>query len=76
MTDLRPYRIQASRRHGGGLFREKEGSTDPMAARENFFKKTQKTFAKPLDILTQIVYNITVAFKRHARVAELADAHV
>ena len=43
---------------------------------ENFFKKTQKTFAKPLDIFKQIVYNITVAFKRHARVAELADAHV
>ena len=47
-----------------------------MAARENFFKKTQKTFAKPLDIFKEIVYNITVAFKRHARVAELADAHV
>ena len=36
----------------------------------------KKTFAKPIDISFQIVYNITVAFKRHARVAELADAHV
>ena len=43
---------------------------------EKFFQKSEKTFEKPLDIFLEIVYNITVAFKRHARVAELADAHV
>ena len=28
---------------------------------KTFLKKTEKTFAKPLDILPQIVYNINVA---------------
>ena len=69
---------------GGGHFdatgkhqesRRRLGSSSPKPS-ENFFQKTEKTFEKPLDIFFKIVYNITVAFKRHARVAELADAHV
>ena len=64
--------------HGGGSF---WGPLPPPSDREGkreqiFAKKFEKTFAKPLDIFLEIVYNITVAFKRHARVAELADAHV
>ena len=50
---------------------------------KNFFGIFSKTFAKPLDNLTEIVYNLCVVKltgrpegKAHARVAELADAHV
>ena len=49
-----------------------EGREGGKIFSENF----KKTFGKPIDNSFEIVYNITVAFKRHARVAELADAHV
>ena len=68
--------------HGGGSFwgtlpppSDREGKRAGDSGEKNA-KFPKKTFAKPLDIFLKIVYNITVAFKRHARVAELADAHV
>ena len=43
------------------LLREKEQGRTTESDPRKLFKKTEKTFAKPLDILLQIVYNINVA---------------
>ena len=63
---MRPLPFYTVRGASGGLF----------GGQEIFCENFKKTFEKPIDISFEIVYNITVAFKRHARVAELADAHV